>query len=314
MLQFPTFTTAIYDQYRSSFNGPAANALAAVLVLACLVLLLAELKLRGRARYARVGGGAARPLPRLELHGATLGALAFMAVLIGLALVVPLGSLIRWLLTGASTAFPVATLTSTLLSSLGLGVAAALLTTLLAVPVAWLSVRYHGRVATTLERSTYFASALPGIVVALALVTITIRFAPAFYQTAPVLVLAYAILFVPLAMVNVRAAFEQAPPLYDEVANGLGVGALSRFVRVTLPLIGRGLGAGTALVFLSVVTELTATLLLAPIGTDTLATKFWSYSSSLSYGAAAPYAALMIVISLPATYLLTRAADEGLPT
>ncbi|MGZ4556174.1 MAG: ABC transporter permease subunit, partial [Mycobacteriaceae bacterium] len=110
------------------------------------------------------------------------------------------------------------------------------------------------------------------------------------------------------------AAFEQAPPLYDEVANGLGVGAASRFIRVTLPLIGRGLGAGAALVFLSVVTELTATLLLAPIGTDTLATKFWSYSSSLSYGAAAPYAALMVLISLPATYLLTRAADEGLPT
>jgi len=314
MLQFPTFTTAIYDQYQSSFNGPAANALAAVLVLACLVLLLGELKLRGRARYARVGGGAARPLPRLELRGATLGALAFMAALIGLALVVPLGSLVRWLVTGTSTAFPGATLVSTLLSSLGLGVSAAVLTTLLAVPVAWLSVRHHGRAATALERSTYFASALPGIVVALALVTITIRFAPAWYQTGPVLVAAYVILFLPLAMVNVRAAFEQAPPLYDEVANGLGVGALSRLVRVTLPLIGRGLGAGTALVFLSVVTELTATLLLAPIGTETLATKFWSYSSSLSYGAAAPYAALMVLISLPATYLLTRAADEGLPT
>jgi iron(III) transport system permease protein len=313
MLQFPTFTTAIYDQYRSSFSGPAANALAAVLVLACLVLLLAELKLRGRSRYARVGGGSARPVTRLPLATLAAPAQLYLTAVVGLSLVVPLGSLARWLTTGSSTAFPLDTLASTLSTSLGLGVVAAVLTTLLAVPVAWLSVRHHGRFATVLERSTYFASALPGIVVALALVTITIHFAQPFYQTAPVLVLAYAILFVPLAMVNVRAAFEQAPPLYDEVANGLGVGAASRFIRVTLPLIGRGLGAGMALVFLSVVTELTATLLLAPIGTDTLATKFWSYSSSLSYGAAAPYAALMVLISLPATYLLTRAADEGLP-
>ncbi|MEO9221634.1 MAG: ABC transporter permease subunit, partial [Mycobacteriaceae bacterium] len=314
MLQFSTFTTAIYDQYRSSFNGPAANSLATVLVLACLVLLLAELKLRGRSHYARVGAGAARPATRMALGPMAAPALAFLTALIGLALAVPLGSLVFWLATGSSTAFPIATLTSTLLSSLGLGVVAAVLTTLLAVPVAWLSVRHHGRIATVLERSTYFASALPGIVIALALVTITINFAQPLYQTAPVLVLAYVILFLPLAMVNVRAAFEQAPPLYDEVATGLGAGAVSRFVRVTLPLIARGLGAGTALVFLSVVTELTATLLLAPLGTETLDTKFWSFSSSLSYGAAAPYAALMVAISLPATYLLTRAADEGLPT
>jgi len=314
MLQFATFTTAIYDQYRSSFSGPAANSLATVLVLACLVLLLAELKLRGRARYARVGGGAARPATRMRLGVLAAPAWGTLAALIGLALAVPVGSLAYWLATGSSTAFPVDSLISTLFSSLGLGVVAAVLTTVLAVPVAWLTVRHHGRFATLLERSTYFASALPGIVIALALVTLTIRFAQPLYQTGPVLVAAYVILFLPMAMVNVRAAFEQAPLLYDEVATGLGAGAVSRFVRVTLPLIGRGLGAGTALVFLSVVTELTATLLLAPLGTDTLATKFWSFSSSLSYGAAAPYAALMVAISLPATYLLTRTADEGLPT
>ena len=63
---------------------------------------------------------------------------------------------------------------------------------------------------------------------------------------------------------------------------------------MTLPLIAPGLGAGAALVFLAVVTELTATLLLAPIGTETLATRFWSNADSIAYGAAAPYAALMV--------------------
>jgi iron(III) transport system permease protein len=97
----------------------------------------------------------------------------------------------------------------------------------------------------------------------------------------------------------------------EDVAHALGQGAYGTFRRVTLPLIGPGLGAGAALVFLAVATELTATLLLAPIGTQTLATKFWSASSSLAYGAAAPYAALMVLVSLPATYLLTREARRS---
>jgi iron(III) transport system permease protein len=88
------------------------------------------------------------------------------------------------------------------------------------------------------------------------------------------------------------------------------VGRLAKLRRVTLPLVAPGVGAGAALVFLAVVTELTATLLLAPIGTQTLATKFWSASSAIEYGAAAPYAALMIAISAPATLLLTRAATR----
>jgi iron(III) transport system permease protein len=81
-------------------------------------------------------------------------------------------------------------------------------------------------------------------------------------------------------------------------------------LRVTLPLIRPGAAAGAALVFLAVSTELTATLLLSPIGTSTLATEFWSKSSSVQYGAAAPYGLLLILISVPATYMLSRQATR----
>jgi iron(III) transport system permease protein len=178
------------------------------------------------------------------------------------------------------------------------------------VPVAWLYTRFPGRWATLIERSTYIGSALPGIVVALALVTVAIRGVPALYQTTAMLLVAYAIMFLPRAMVSVRAGLAQAPPLLEEVSRSLGNGRLSTMRRVTLPLIAPGLGSGAALVFLAAVTELTATLLLAPIGTQTLATRFWSLSGSVAYGAAAPYAALMVLISAPATYLLTRQAGK----
>jgi iron(III) transport system permease protein len=306
MLRYPTFTTAIYDQYRSSFNGPAANMIASVLVLCCLLLLLTELKLRGRRRYARAARGAPRNLSRRSLGRWTLPAQAAPATIVVLALGVPLGSVVHWLRVGSSTEFPIDELFSALTTSLGLGLAGATLTTLMAMPVAWLAVRHRSHASTLVERSTYFANALPGIVVALALVTVSIHVVKPAYQTYALLVLAYAIMFLPRAVVSVRAALEQAPPLLDEVSHSLGRGPLATARRVTVPLILPGIGAGAALVFLSVVTELTATLLLAPIGTNTLATQFWANSSSVQYGAAAPYALLMVAISLPATFVLSR--------
>jgi iron(III) transport system permease protein len=314
MLRFPTFTTAIYDQYRATFNGPGATMLAGVLVLLCLLLLLAELRLRGRAGYARTGRGAPRPSRPVPLGPLTVPALGGLTVLVGLALAVPLASLTYWMITGASTALPLAELATTTGTTLTLAAAAAVLTTALALPTGWLAVRSRGRVAVLLERTTYLGSAVPGIVIALALVTLSIRVTPWLYQTVPVLLVAYAILFLPRAIVNVRSAVEQSPRLYDDVATSLGASGAARMRRVTLPLLAPGLGAGAALVFLAVVTELTATLLLAPTGTTTLATAFWSASNELEYGAAAPFAVLMVVLSAPATVLLSRDARRGLTT
>jgi iron(III) transport system permease protein len=314
MLRYPTFTTAIYDQYRSTFNGPGATMLAGVLVLLCLVLLLAELRLRGARGYAGTGRGAARPVRPVALRAFTVPVLVALAVLVGLALLVPVGSLAYWLGSGASAGLDGADLAATTASTLALAAAGAALTTAMALPVGWLAVRARGRLATLLERAAYVGSSVPGIVVALALVTLSIRATPWLYQTVPVLLAAYAILFLPRAIVTVRAAVEQSPPLFDDVAASLGSSGADRLRRVTLPLLAPGLGAGAALVFLAVVTELTATLLLAPTGTATLATAFWSASSALEYGEAAPYALVMVLLSAPATVLLSRDTRRGLTT
>jgi iron(III) transport system permease protein len=306
LLRFPTFTTAIYDQYGSTFNGAAATAMAGVLVLLCLVLLLADLRLRGDRRYARVGRGAARTAVPLALGPWRLPVLATVGAVVVLALGVPAFSLLRWLVAGTSTEFPVAELTAALVATLVLALAGAVVTTLAAIPVVWLAVRHRGWASTVIERSTYVANALPGIVVGLALVVASLRLVPVVYQTAGLLVAAYAILFLPRAVVTVRAGLEQAPVVLDDVSHSLGLGTLATARRVTLPLIAPSLGAGAALVFLAISTELTATLMLSPIGTSTLATEFWSASSELRYGAAAPYALLLVLVSIPATVLLMR--------
>lgn len=306
LLRFPTFTVAIFESYQSTFNGPAATSLAGVLIVLCLTFLLVEILLRGRARYARIGAGVTRRSTPVRLGLATPIALLGLAVLLGLALGVPLVSLGRWLVISRSTAFPIAELATVTARSLGLGLLGALVTIVLALPVAWAAVRRGGIAATLIERSTFLGHTLPGIVVALALVTVAIRYARPIYQTTGLLLLAYAILFLPLAVVSIRAALAQIPPALDEAARALGSRPLVVFWRVILPLLARGLGAGGTLVFLAVLTELTATLLLAPTGTVTLASRFWSHTNDIAYGAAAPYALLMIVLSAPMTLLLTR--------
>jgi iron(III) transport system permease protein len=307
MLRFQTFTTAIYDQYKLSFDGAAASMLASVLVLLCLVLLVTELAARGRGRYARVDSGSARPPAPARLGRARWAVSGGFLALIGLALGLPLATLVYWVVTGSSSAdFDFGAVLAATGTSLKLGLGAAALTTLLALPISVLSVRHPSRAATLIERATYVPFALPGIAIALSLIVLSIHWFPAIYGTTQLLIVAYAILSLPLALVATRAALAQAPPIHEEVARSLGCGRLEAMVRVTLPRILPGLGAAAALVFLATITELTATLLLAPIGTETLSTQFWAKASSLSYGAAAPYAALMVAISALPTYLLTR--------
>ncbi len=313
ILNYPTLTTGILDQYRTSFNGPAATLLALVLVVFCLLLLGLELLARdwrGGRRRSRVGSGVNRAVSRARLRAWAPLVLTGLAGLVVLALGVPLASLTRWMVRGASTEFPLGDLSAATGTTLGLALAGGVVATLAALPVAWLAVRHRGMFSIALERSVYPANALPGIVVALALVTVSIRSVPAVYQTVPLLVLGYVILFLPRAVVSVRGTLELAPPVLEDVARSLGCSNAAAARRVTLPLLLPGLGAAFALVSLAVSTELTATLLLSPIGTSTLATEFWQKAYSVEYGAAAPYAALLILLSIPATWLLSRAANR----
>ncbi len=103
-----------------------------------------------------------------------------------------------------------------------------------------------------------------------------------------------------------RAAFAQAQRGLEDAGRSLGLGWMAVAWRVVLPLAGPGLGAAAAMVFVMVMTELTATLLLAPIGTQTLAVQVWADTSTLAFAAASPYAALMVAISMLSTWLLAR--------
>ena len=305
MIRFDTFTTAIVDQFQSSYNGPAANMLAGVLVLCCLALLGLETAARGSERYASVGAGAARLPQRRRLgRGAATICLVLPVLTTVLALGVPLVTLTRWLIAGGAGVWRPAEIIPAVLQTLALGLAGALLTTLAAVPMAWLSIRSPGALQRLLEACNYIVGSLPGIVVALALVTVTVRVALPVYQTAVTVRLAYMLMFLPRALISLRAGIAQAPVEMEQVARSLGRTPAGALWFVTLRLAAPGAAAGAALVALGITNELTATLLLAPNGTHTLATSFWAYSGEIDYAAASPYALIMVLLSLPMTWLL----------
>jgi iron(III) transport system permease protein len=301
-IRFDTFTTAIIVQYQSTFAGPGAGALGVVLATLCLTLLVAEAAARGRIRYARIGSGAPRtPMP-VRLGRFTPVALAAVAAVGAAAVVVPLVNVVRWLAHGTSWTQP--ELPVALAQTATLAGGGALLAVAVALPTAWLSVRHPSRLSRTIEGSSYVASSLPAIIVALSLVTVTLRTVPALYQTAFTVMLAYVTIFLPRALVPLRSGIAQAPELLEEVARSLGHSPLVARMRVTLPRLLPAITAGAALVALGAANELTATLLLAPTGTRTLATQFWSAASAIDYPAAAPYAVLLILLSVPAVALM----------
>ncbi|MFY9782780.1 MAG: ABC transporter permease subunit, partial [Acidimicrobiales bacterium] len=252
-----------------------------------------------------------RVLTRRRLGRMKYPVLLAFTLLVVLALGVPIGSSIYCMFEGGAGGIGGVSLVSAALYTAGYSAAAGLLATLMALPVALLVVRRPTRVNRVLTRTTFLVLAMPGLVVALALSYFSEQHADGFgYQSAPMLIFAYALMFFPLALVGVRASVAQAPVVLEEVAASLGVGRRDVLRRVTLPLIAPGLGAAFCLVFLSAVTELTATLILIPTGVQTLATQFWAYQQNLSYGQAAPFALVMIAIAAGPAYLLGRFFDR----
>jgi iron(III) transport system permease protein len=305
ILGLQTFTTAIYQQFELEFSNTNAAMLSALLLVLCLLLLCLELKVRGTARQIRTGQGAARRAAPLRLRAWRVPAQLYCLLLAIVGSGVPLAMLGYWLVKGSSAAFPMAAIGEALLTSLSLALGGAALCLALALPVGLLVVRHQGRLALWAERLPYLLHALPGLVIALTLVYFSLHYMPAMYQTTSLLLLAYALLFLPLAQAPVRTALHKAAPQLEEAARTLGATPFTAFCRVTLPIIFPAMAAAFALVFLDGMKELTATLVLAPTGMTTLATEVWSHTSNMEFAAAAPYAALLILISGVPVYLLT---------
>jgi iron(III) transport system permease protein len=308
-IHFSTFVASIYSQYQISFSASGAATLACVSIVLCVLILTVETRLRGNAAYTGVSHGSRRPAERYALGTMTPVVLVGLTALVTFSVTIPVYALIRWFeaatpQSSAGAAAGIGDLLPATLTSVALGISAALLSLILALPIAVLATRYRGVTVSLLERATYLSFALPDLVAAIAFAYATSQYTGALYGNVVILVLAYAVLFCPIAVLALRVSFGQIEPSMDETARSLGLGPIRSLLRVGLPLARPGIAAGGVLVFAFVLSDLSTTQVLLPPGMVTLGTDFWADSSTVAFGASAPFAAMLMVLAAGATYVL----------
>ncbi len=296
LLHYETFTWAIYIQY-GNFARDMAASLSLVLVAIAISLLIAETRTRGKARYYRNATGLPHPHKLIRLGRWKWPAMALCSSVVIFSLLIPISVLVYWVVRGLAAGEQISLPWDHIENTLFVAVAAALTTVIASIPIAMLSVRYPSYISTLLERLSYVGFALPGIVVALAMVFFGIRYAAPLYQTTTLLIFAYMVLFLPAALGNVRASLVQISPVIEQAARILGKSPSQVFTTITLPLLISGILAGSIMVFMLTMKELPATLILSPIGFQTLATSIWSATEDVFFAKAAAPALLMILLS-----------------
>lgn len=307
LMRYDTLTRAIYTQWSARLDRAPALTLAVLLILLAAVVLWAEQRSRGRAEYY-----SPRPVRTTRLFDLTIRGqvttYTFLGTVITLALVIPVGVLGFWLVRGLNLGEPIgATVFGPALRSLGVSLVASLAAVLAAIPIAVLAVRFPGRWSSRMERSVWAVYALPHITVGVAVLYFTVTFLTPLYQSLFVLVTVYVAIFLPQATGAAQAALRQVNPHVEEASRSLGRTSLGTLIAVTVPMISRGLLSGGTLVFLTVMKELPATLLLRPTGFDTLALRIWEHTKEGFYTRASAASLVLLLISaVPMYFLATR--------
>ncbi|XLP07427.1 ABC transporter permease [Alteromonas marina] len=284
IMGFDTFTRVIFVEYNAFGLSQAAMLSLQLMVIVGLILFI----------ESRVSGAQERPGRHLSLFPArwqrNLMLLTTMPVVF-MAIVLPLAIFTLWLVREGTGGFEF----SYAWNSAHASFLAAIVAVLLAIPVAHAAIA--GKAGRLMERITYFGFGVPGIVMGTALVYVGLKYLPALYQTLSLLVMAYVLRFIPLAVGSVRSTAENIDSGLVKAARVLGASPREAFIRVTLPLTLRGMIAGAALVFLEAMRELPATLMLGPTGFETLATYMWRVYEAGYFGRAAVPGLLLVLLS-----------------
>ena len=309
LLRYDTLTRVIYA---TRLDQAASTALSFQLAVLAVTVVVAERMLVRRRAGGSSGGRRGLQVPLGRWRWPALGGVAAMVTL---ALAAPVAVLLFWsvrgLLQGSSRLTAVTTdpagLIGPIVNTAAAGVAAAVLAIVLVLPVAYLTARHRGLAASGSNAVVVAGFALPGLVVALALASFTLRgplFAAAMYQTLPLLLVAYIVHFGAQALRAAQVAVAAVPPRVGDAARMLGAGGLRRVMAVEIPLMLPGLGAGAGLVLLSTMKELPATLLLAPPGFTTLATRIWNATQDAFWSDASLASLVLIALSGVLTWAL----------
>ena len=325
VFNYDTFTTAIYKAWQGLFSLPAAAQLASLLLLFVALALIGEQQWRGRARY-HVALRQER-VERYRLAGSRAWlATAACSIVLLLAFVIPVGQLLRWVWSAARTDLDARYLRF-FFNTVFLGAAAAVVTTFCALLLAYTYRLKPDRWVAGAVRFATLGNALPGSVLAVGIMLsfvwldqrlaqalqagLGIAAGPLLMGTLTALLLAYGVRFMAVAYGPIDSSFERIKPSLWQAARSLGASNREILWRVSIPLLRSGLLSAGLLVFVEVMKEMTATLLLRPFGWDTLATRVFEMTSEGQWERAAlPAVTLVLVGLIPVVMLVRRSTSR----
>lgn len=300
LMRFDTFTRAIYNAYRASFDRNSAAALSLILVALTMVLITIE----GRSKSLQTAKSATQYRAMQTRLGKWQFASQFVLFMwFGVGVLIPILSIFYWTLIGQSQS-DLGEIVRAFINTLGYGITGGLSVAFIGLAVAIFTVRYQSKFSVKVEQTILITHALPGVVVALSFVFLVNQSLPILYQTSALVILAYLALFLPNAVAVLKVPISQVPTGIEEVSRTLGSTPIQTIRRVVIPAAGPGILSATAFVALTVIKELPATLILRPTGVETLATRLWSATSVNAFSAAAPYALLLVLVAgIPALFV-----------
>jgi iron(III) transport system permease protein len=309
LLRYRTFTSAIYQQLVGRYDLQAAAALSTVLMVLTITVIWLSWRSQSRARYFQTISSF-RPAQIQPLGRWKWPALIFVLLILATALVIPIIMLTYW--TGIALAqgsvdgnFWRHTINSVIASGL-----AATLAVAMALPVVYMAKRHGGLLADFLFRTSYSGYALPGVLVGLGMVFFFNNAVPWLYGSVFVLILAYVVRFLPQCLQAEEAGLSVISPNMEEAARSFGYNTIGVLRHVTIPLMLPAMAAGWALVFISAMKELPATLMLRPAGFDTLAVRVWINTSEGFFSLAAPPALLLVLASIGPLLIVNRRSQS----
>jgi iron(III) transport system permease protein len=322
LLGVRTFTDAIYRVWFEAFDRDAAMQLATLLVSVTLTLLVLERLARGRARHAQL---AARGdlVPPVRLRGIAAAAAALVPLaLVALVVGAPLVQLGVWSVQSIRDGLLPIEFGASVRNSLLLAGMSAVMVPVVGLLLAYGARSSRSRVAAAAARTATIGYGLPGSVVAVAVIVplgwidhrLDGAFGTGLLLTGTVIGLFYAYLvrFLALAWGAIEASLIRIPRQLDDAARGLGADKLDVLARVHVPLLRAGLATAALLVFVEVMKELPATLLLRPLGGDTLAIAVWQATTeSLFRTAALPALMIVLVGLLPVALMIRLSGRRG---
>ncbi len=323
-----TFTTGIYRTWFGLGDSTAAAQLGSVLMIFVLALLVTERLARGQAKYHHTTSRY-RPLPGYSLSGWRAGAaftICMTPVLFGFLL--PGGVLLFWSIETASEIFD-ARFFFFARNSLLLAALTAILAVGLSLPLAYLARRKPGMLASSCLRMASMGYAVPGSVIAVGALLPAAAFDNALdgflrerygissglllTGTIAALIYAYLVRFLAVAYGTVEASLAKITPSMDGAARTLGLSPQGVIRRVHMPIMRGSLLTAGLLVFVDVMKELPATLIMRPFNFDTLAVRTYQLAADERLrDAAGPGLAIVAVGILP-VILLSRAIRRTRP-